>query len=741
MITFPCEGTRAIWRKKGVSQAGCLTHDALVLSSNIPCLEDRLRLLDHIRFSVSGSVAVGAVIGAQEGIFYLLNRPQTLIATPTFGARQEIQVLLAPILVYAVALAVAGLLWGLVVGLMKPRSFWPGDLASVRAFHWGWWAFAGLGSYLVLSLDRPIVLRALLLPPVLFLVGRVLVLSLLAGLGTAFFVIRRSRVGMWGRTARALVAAFSASISSLLLALWLGRLAHAPLAASVGLFVCLEMLLLLLLWLTLSRRRLVGGAVSALLPLAVLVVGWLWGRPGPAPADSLGHLAGGLRVILITVDTLRADRLPPYGYPGVTTPAVDRLSAEGVTFERARAQAPWTLPSFCSMFTSLNPSTIGVRSGADRLDDAAATMAEYLKDAGYVTQAIVTNAWLMRPFNLHQGFRGYYHFDEREVASYQLSQMAWYRVAVRAGLTPTWQGMARTGAEPITDEAIRWLVSNRDARFFLWLHYMDPHEPYEPPPQYIPVSSEPYLGVYRWNSGYLERTKQRSLTPSDIHQFQRLYDGEIQYVDHNLGRLLEALDFLQLTDSTLVLFTSDHGEEFLEHGDLGHGRTVYGEQLHVPLILRCPSLLPAGTRVPDCVRLIDVLPTVLDLLDIEPVRLLQGESLVSLANAPGAGSRDSYAEANRSFNSQISLERGRYKIISDQLLGGVQVFDLAEDPTEQEDLSRSRPSVTAELSDELRTAEMQNASVSARLPRSILGGRVVVDEFLRTRLKALGYVR
>jgi arylsulfatase A-like enzyme len=718
-----------------------LTLDSLALSSTFPRLEGRLRLFDHIRFSIAGSIAVGAAIGVQEGVFYLVNRPQTLVATPTFGARQEIQVLLAPILVYVLALGLGGLLWGTVVGFIRPRVFWPGDPASVRAFHWGWWAFVGLGSYLVLSLDRPIVLRALLLPPVLFVVGRVLLLSLLAGLGTAFFVIRRSRVGMWGSTVRAMVAVFCASVASLLLALWLGRLAHAPLAASLGLFVCLELLLLLMLWLALSRSRVLGLALSALLVLCVLTAGWVWGGPGPAPAAAVGRVTGGLRVILITVDTLRADHLPAYGYRGVRTAALDRLAAEGVTFEEARAQAPWTLPSFCSLFTSLNPSTVGVESGTDRLDDAAQTLAEYLADVGYTTQAIVTNAWLMRPFNLQQGFHGYYHFDEREVASYQLGQMAWYRAANRLGIAEAWHGVTRTGAGPITDEAITWLRGNRDRRFFLWLHYMDPHEPYEPPRQFVPTSSEPYSGVYQWSSGYLDRTKQRTLSPADVRQFERLYDGEIQYTDHNIGRLLDALDALELTDSTLVVFTSDHGEEFLEHGDLGHGRTVYGEQLRIPLILRCPALLLSGVRVPDRVRLIDLLPTVLDLLNIEPVRLMQGESLLRLMRAPGAGSRDCYAEANRSFNSQTSLECGQYKVVSDQLLGNLEVFDLAEDPLERRDVAGDNPLVTAELAAALRTAQMNNASVAARLPRSILGGRVVVDDFLRTRLKALGYVR
>jgi arylsulfatase A-like enzyme len=702
--------------------------------------EANLRLLDHIKYSLSGSVAVGAAIGAQEGVFYLLNRPQTLIAIPTFGARQEAQVLLVPIGVYVLVLGLAGVLWGCVIGALRPRLFWPGDTAAVRAFHWGWWAFAGLGSYLVLSSERPIVLRALLLPPILFVVGRILILSLLAGLGTAFFVMRRSRVGMWGRTLNVLAAGFSATMASLLLALWVGRLAHAPLPASLGLFLCLELVLFLLLWVALTRSRGVGVLLSVAVPLVVVLGGWVWGEPAAVPTGEVPAATGGTRVLLITVDTLRADHLPTYGRGGLRTPAINRLADEGVLFERAKSQAPWTLPSFCSLFTSLHPSTVGVRSGGDRLDDAAATLAEYLADAGFLTQAIVTNAWLMRPFNLQQGFHGYFHFEEREVASYQISHMAWYRAATRLGLALRWRGAARTSAGPVTDEAIRWLRTNHNRRFFLWLHYMDPHEPYEPPMQFLPSTPEPYQGVFRFSSGYLDRTKMRVLRPADVRQFERLYDGEIQHLDHHLVRLLGTMDSLGLTDSTLVIFTSDHGEEFLEHGDLGHGRTVHDEQLHVPLVLRCPLLLPVGRRVPETVRLLDVLPTVLDLLGIDPVRPLQGQSLVTLLSEPGTGPGKCFAEANRSFRAQRSLERGRYKVVADDLLGDVQLFDLVADPREQIDLARDMPSLREELVAELRAAEVENASVAARLPRSILGGRVVVDEFLRTRLKALGYV-
>jgi arylsulfatase A-like enzyme len=269
---------------------------------------------------------------------------------------------------------------------------------------------------------------------------------------------------------------------------------------------------------------------------------------------------------------------------------------------------------------------------------------------------------------------------------------------------------------------------------------MDPHEPYEPPMQFLPSTPEPYQGVFRFSSGYLDRTKMRVLRPADVRQFERLYDGEIQHLDHHLVRLLGTMDSLGLTDSTLVIFTSDHGEEFLEHGDLGHGRTVHDEQLHVPLVLRCPLLLPVGRRVPETVRLLDVLPTVLDLLGIDPVRPLQGQSLVTLLSEPGTGPGKCFAEANRSFRAQRSLERGRYKVVADDLLGDVQLFDLGADPREQIDLARDMPSLRDELVAEHRAAEVENASVAARLPRSILGGRVVVDEFLRTRLKALGYV-
>jgi hypothetical protein len=230
-------------------------------------------------------VVVGAAIGAQEGVYFLLSRPQTLTAIPTFGPRQELQVLLIPMLVYSLALGLGGVAWGVLLGLAKPHLSWPGDTPVVRGFHWGWWAFIGVGGYLLLSSERPIVRQSLLLSPDLFVVGRTLILSLLAGLGTAFLVIRRSRVGMWERTMRVLGAGFSATVASLLLALWTGRLAYAPLAASLGLFVCLELVLFLLLWIALARRPRVGVLLAILLPVTVVTGGWIFGK-------SEGHRAG-----------------------------------------------------------------------------------------------------------------------------------------------------------------------------------------------------------------------------------------------------------------------------------------------------------------------------------------------------------------------------------------------------------------------------------------------------------------
>ncbi len=686
-------------------------------------------------------MVVGAAIGAQEGVYFLLSRPYTLTAIPAFGPRQELQVLLIPMLVYSLTLGLGGAAWGVLLGLTKPHVSWPGDTPVVRGFYWGWWAFIGLGGYLLLSSKRPIVLQSLLLSPDLLVVGRTLILSLLAGLGTAFFVIRRSRVGMWERTMRVLGAGFSATVASLLLALWTGRLAYAPLAASLGLFVCLELVLFLLLWIALARRPRGGLLLAILLPLTVATGGWIFGKSEGHRAGDTERATGGIRVILITVDALRADHLPAYGYSRISTPAIDHLASQGVLFEHVKSHAPWALPSLCSLFTSLHPSTVGVTSAADRLDDAMVTMAEYTAGAGYVTQAMVTNAWLMQPFNVQQGFDGYLHFEERRLVAYEISNMAWYEAATRLGLARAWPGLARPSAARVTEEAMTWLRDNRERRFFLWVHYMDPHEPYEPPAGFVPRDKEPYLGAFQATSGYLEQTKSRVLTGADVRQLQRLYDGEIQYVDHHLGCLLGAVDSLGLTDSTLVVLVSDHGEEFLEHGDLGHGQTVHEEHLRVPLIIRCPALLPAGVRVPATVRLIDVLPTVLQLLGIEPSRPMQGSNLMDVLAIPGDGRRSCFAEANRSFHPQKALQEGPYKLIVDPLLGQLQVYDLARDSLEQTDLSERMPALVDELSEKLAVVEAENASIAARLPRGIMGGRVVADEFLRTRLRIPGYAR
>lgn len=274
-------------------------------------------------------------------------------------------------------------------------------------------------------------------------------------------------------------------------------------------------------------------------------------------------------VVVITVDTLRADRLGCYGFAEARTPNIDRLAADGVRVERAIAATPITLPSHATLFTGLYPPAHGVRdNGRQRLPGEVETLAERLKKEGYRTQAFVSAMVLHRRFNLSQGFDGY----DDELRSEGDSVM--FMVQERSG-------------EQTMDRVLAWMeTSSAGEPFFLWVHLFDPHQPYEPP----------------------TRDAERSPTP---------YDGEIASADRQVGRLIDALKARGTLDDTVLVFTSDHGESLGEHGEATHGLFIYESTQHVPLIIRYPRRLPSGTTYDGFVRSVDVMPTVLGLAGIQ----------------------------------------------------------------------------------------------------------------------------
>jgi arylsulfatase A-like enzyme len=362
-------------------------------------------------------------------------------------------------------------------------------------------------------------------------------------------------------------------------------------------------------------------------------------------------------VLLLTVDTLRADHLGCYGYEQPTTPAIDALASGGTRFTRAQASSSWTLPGLASLLTSTYTTTNGCWRFDDALDASFATLAEALLSAGYETGAVASHVFLGTEYGLDQGF---VHYDDDLVYTMSDSHQA------VSSPTVSDKGIAFLEAAAGSPEERPWL---------LWLHYFDPHD------------------TYLHHEGFTERF-------GDVDDPLALYDGEIAFTDRHIGRVLDAVERLGLTDDTLVVFTSDHGEEFGDHGGERHGHTLFGELVRVPLILRGPGI-PVD-ELDAVVRTVDVLPTLLELCGVGPQAAPAGESLVPLLTggrrAPGPALAELRLSAESAYDAVID---GPLKLIVAADGGEARLHDLAADPAETRDLAAERPGDVERLTAEL----------------------------------------
>ncbi|MGB5704355.1 MAG: sulfatase-like hydrolase/transferase [Polyangiales bacterium] len=305
-------------------------------------------------------------------------------------------------------------------------------------------------------------------------------------------------------------------------------------------------------------------------------------------------------IVVITVDTLRADHLGCYGFEAARTPNIDALATQGVKAEHATAATPITLPSHSSIFTGLYPPAHGVRdNGIYKLPDEVDTLAERLSAEGYRTQAFVS-AWVLHHrFNLSQGFDGYDDILANE------GDPGMFRVPERSG-------------KATMDGVLRWLdsatVASEPAPFFLWVHLFDPHQPYAPPEQ-------------------------------DAAESPTLYDGEIASVDRQIGRLIQKLTEKNALDDTLLVFTSDHGESLGEHGEATHAIFIYESTIRVPFIVRYPAKLPGGKSYRGPVRAVDVMPTILGLAELKQSDTQGMDLSKAMAGAAEAPSLTAYSES------------------------------------------------------------------------------------------------
>jgi len=375
-------------------------------------------------------------------------------------------------------------------------------------------------------------------------------------------------------------------------------------------------------------------------PGAVLLLMLAWSCSGPSrlPLDVEPGAASGYDVVLLTIDTLRADRLGSYGYPQAKTPTLDRLANEGVRFENAISPAPLTLPAHASVLTGLEPPTHGVHhNGIFRLDESRTTLAEILKSGGYTTAAFVSSFVLDPRYGLAQGFDVY---DGRVEPKGSPSLVALE---------------SERGAAAVTDAALAWLREPaRSSPFLLWVHYYDPHAPYEPP------------------AG-----------------FERGYDGEIAYVDSEVARLVEALED---SDRVLLVMVGDHGESLGEHREATHSRLLYDATQRVPWILWSPSLLGSPRVIEDVVGLVDVTPTLLDLLG-SPASEMDGRTLLRSEGSE----RPVYMESLAPYldNGWAPLHGMRSRTAKYISAPKPEAYDLARDPGETKNLFGSFPEAEA----------------------------------------------
>jgi len=400
-------------------------------------------------------------------------------------------------------------------------------------------------------------------------------------------------------------------------------------------------------------------------------------------------------MVLIVVDTLRADHLGAYGYRRETSPAIDGLAARGTLFEASWGAAPWTLPSIMSIMTSRYPSGHRVENDGLRLDTGIPTLAQTFEAGGYATGAFVSHIYVTETFGFGRGFQ---HFDDFDLGDPE------YRL--EAGLEPD--------ATRVTDAALEWLAEQGDEPVFLFVHFFDPHWPYEPPDEFRAMFPSDYRGDLDAGYDSISRYQDRNIDmPEDYRSFLvDRYDGEIRYVDREIARLLEGLRETGRSDRSWITVTSDHGEEFKEHGSVGHGRNLYEEVIHVPLVIAGPASgaeSRGGRRIATPVSGIDLFPTLIDLAGFErrPPGL-EGISLAPVLRRSGAGAAPTEAgpgivisETVRLNTYQKALRRGERKLIQFMGQNRCELYDLDLDPGEQNDLADAQPEECRELLREL----------------------------------------
>lgn len=441
-------------------------------------------------------------------------------------------------------------------------------------------------------------------------------------------------------------------------------------------------------------------------------------------------------VLVYLVDTLRADALGAYGADR-PTPHFDALAREGVLFERAIAAASWTLPSVASLFTGRDALSHGALHVNDQISDGLPTLAERFRAGGHTTAAITASPLVSDRHKTHRGFQELYDVHPGR--------------NLETGLR------AARSSVLANERAIPWIQAHAAEPFFLYVHVIDPHQPYDPPESLLDgsirdrwpagdrrwqLARSPSTGRGTGRTGYVARMEP---TRGDaiVSVSHGLYEAAVERCDQSFGRLMAALDDAGVRERTLVVVLGDHGEEFLEHGMMGHENSLYDDVVHVPLILSLPGALPVGLRIEAPAGLVDVGRTLLELAGLPPGSLGEASLLPLIRSTGGEASprplfivhRSTHADGRLTpIRSMDGLVEGDFKLIRNgptQLRPTWELYDLASDPGEHRNLVDEQPDVAAQLRSVLEPL---------RSRPEVRSGEVELDEPTRERLRALGYV-
>lgn len=433
-------------------------------------------------------------------------------------------------------------------------------------------------------------------------------------------------------------------------------------------------------------------------------------------------------IILISIDSLRADHLHCYGYPVVTSPNIDRIADEGILFQRTIAQAPWTLPSHLSMLTSRFVKSHGVDEGNKKLNAETVTLAEVLQQEGYATAAFVSGPWMHPQFGFARGF-DFYNMESGSAD------------AIRSHSDIT--------SPAITARVMEWLNHfDRKRNFFLFIHYWDVHYDYIPPSPYDRIFDPDYTGNVDGKNFETDPGVNHELPEEDIRHLLALYDGEIAFTDKYIGMLFQRLIQLDLFDESLIIITSDHGDEFFEHKGKGHCTTLYDEVIRVPLIIRPPRGKDKTKIIPATARSIDIAATVLKFAGCTIPDSFQGKNLpaVNPSHSTENVCYPAFSETSvvrrgpdgrpvmfEEDGHKLLVEQNLLKLIRENPGNTRELYSIAGNPRETKNLLQDKPELNSLFADTINYYEKGLKGESDL-------EAVSLDEETQDQLKALGYI-